>query len=124
MKKIVSVLVVLPALMFVVTGVRWLVAPAGVAPQFGLTLADGLGLSSQVGNMAGFFLTMGLAMLLALATRKRIWFYPPMMLLLFTAAGRIIAWLIHGAALTPMILIELIVAVLLLVASRLLPDRD
>jgi hypothetical protein len=123
-RKILSVLVALPALMFVVTGVRWLVAPAGVAPQFGLTLADGLGLSSQVGNMSGFFLTMGLAMLLALATRKRIWFYPPMMLLLFTAAGRIIAWLIHGAALTPMILVELIVAVLLLVASRLLPDRD
>ena len=38
MNKVLRVLVLLPAILFLVTGLRWLVAPAGVAPMFGLTL--------------------------------------------------------------------------------------
>ena len=38
MNKVLRVLVLLPAILFVVTGLRWIVDPAGVAPQFGLTL--------------------------------------------------------------------------------------
>ena len=76
-----------------------MVAPAGVAPDFGLTLAEGLGLSSQVGDMAGFFLTLGICMLLAVITGRRIWYYPAIMLLTITAVGRIVAWLAHDAAL-------------------------
>ena len=51
MNKILSVLVLLPAVLFVVTGLRWLIDPAGIAPEFGLVLGEGLGLSSQVGDM-------------------------------------------------------------------------
>ena len=68
MNKILKVLVALPAILFIVTGLRWLVAPAGVAPMFGLTLADGVGLSSQVGDMSAFFLTLGICMLVGLVT--------------------------------------------------------
>ncbi|WP_240554868.1 hypothetical protein [Oceanicoccus sagamiensis] len=74
---IVKLLVLIPAILFVVMGVRWLVAPAGVAPNFGLTLSDGLGLSSQIGNMAGFFLVLGSCMLIALISGHRSWYYPP-----------------------------------------------
>lgn len=56
MNKILKVLILLPAILFLVVGLRWLVDPAGVAPSFGLSLSQGLGLSSQVGDMAGFFL--------------------------------------------------------------------
>jgi len=55
MNRLLKVLVVLPAILFLVTGLRWLVAPAGVAPQFGLTLEQGVGLSSQVGDLSAFF---------------------------------------------------------------------
>ena len=58
MNKILKILVLLPAILFLVTGLRWLVAPAGVAPMFGLTLDEGVGLSSQVGDMSAFFLTL------------------------------------------------------------------
>jgi hypothetical protein len=115
--------VLLPALMFIVTGLRWLVAPAGVAPQFGLELAVGLGLSSQVGDMSGFFITLGVCILLGLATERRIWFYPAILLLSITALGRTVAWLLHDAALARFILVELVVSVLLWVASRRLPTR-
>jgi hypothetical protein len=118
MNRVLSFLVVLPALLFIVTGLRWLVNPAAVAPDFGLTLEHGLGLSSQVGDMSAFFLTLGICMLMALVSGRRAWFYPPTLLLLLTAVGRIIAWLLHDAALAPQIALEVLVAVILLVASR------
>ncbi len=119
MNNVIKVLVVLPALLFLTMGVRWLVAPAGVAPDFGLTLETGLGLSSQVGDMTGFFLTLGICMLLAVITGQRTWYYPAIMLLSITAVARILAWLVHDAALAiDMIAVEVIVSALLLFASR------
>ena len=44
MKAILKIVVVLPGVLFVVMGVRWLVAPPGIAPEFGFVLADGMGL--------------------------------------------------------------------------------
>ncbi len=125
LNRILSLLVLLPAILFVVTGLRWLVAPAGVAPEFGLTLDNGVGLSSQVGDMSAFFLTLGLCMLTALASGRRSWYYPAMLLLTITAIGRIIAWLFHDAALAvDLIAPEVVVATLLLIASRRLPEKD
>ena len=118
MNKILGVLVLLPAILFVVTGLRWLVDPAGVAPEFGLVLGEGLGLSSQVGDMSSFFLTLGICMLVALVSGRRAWYYPPILLLLLAAVGRVVAWLLYDAALAPQIGLEILVAVILLVAAR------
>ena len=118
MNRLLGLLVLAPAILFIVTGVRWLVAPAGIAPEFGLVLGEGLGLSSQVGDMSGFFLTLGICMLAALLSGRRTWYYPAMLLLLLTAIGRVIAWLLHDAALAPQIGAEIAVALILLVASR------
>ena len=124
MNKVLKLLVALSAILFVVTGLRWLVAPAGVAPMFGLALAEGVGLSSQVGDMSAFFLTLGICLLTALVSGRSSWYYPPIILLSLTAAGRVIAWLVHDAALAvDLIALEVIVAALLLVASRRLPEQ-
>jgi hypothetical protein len=114
-----KLLVALPSVFFIVTGLRWLVDPAGVAPMFGLALGQGVGLSSQVGDLSAFFLTLGSCMLIALVSGRRIWYFPAIMLLSITAAGRIVAWLVHDAALAvDMIGVELVVSAILLVASR------
>lgn len=124
LNRIIIVLVVLPAILMVLLGVRWLVDPAGVAPQFGFPLLTGLGLSSQVGDMAAFFLTAGLCMLLGVVLREPIWFYPPMMLFLLAASGRMIAWLVHGASLAlQMIAVEIITSTILIVAARRLGTK-
>lgn len=123
MNKILSVLVVLPALLFVVTGVRWLVDPAGSAPQLGMALDEGLGLSTQVGDLSSFFLTLGICMLTAVVTGRRTWYHPPILLLSLAAIGRLVAWLVHDAALAPQIGVEILIAILLLVASRRLPRQ-
>jgi uncharacterized membrane protein len=124
LNKVIKLLVLLPAILFVSMGIRWLVAPAGIAPNFGLTLAEGIGLSSQIGDMASFFLTLGSCMLIALISERRSWYYPPMMLLAIAALGRIVAWLLHDATLAvSQITVEMVVALILLLASRRLPQE-
>jgi energy-converting hydrogenase Eha subunit E len=124
MNKVLKILVLLPAILFLVTGLRWLVAPAGVAPMFGLTLDQGVGLSSQVGDMSAFFITLASCMLIALISGRRSWYYPAIMLLSITAVGRVLAWLVHDATLAlDLIAPEVIVSVILLVASRRLPEQ-
>ena len=125
MNRLLQLLVALPAILFMVTGVRWLVAPAGVAPTFGLTLGEGLALSTLVGDMAGFFLTLGSCMLIALISGRRIWYYPAIMLLSIAALGRILAWLVHDATLAvDLIAVEIIVSLILLAASRRLARAE
>ena len=120
----IKLLVLLFGILFLVTGLRWLLAPAGIAPDFGLALGSGMGLSSQVGDMSAFFLTLGVCMLMGLTTQRSVWYYPPIMLLSLTAVGRVLAWLIHDAALaTQLIAPEVIVSLVLLFASRRLPSR-
>lgn len=68
MNQVLRVIVALPAILFVVTGLRWLVAPEPVAAEFGMPLLDGVGRSSQIGDMSAFFLTLGRS-----ATRPSAW---------------------------------------------------
>ncbi len=111
MNKVLRVIVALPGILFVVTGLRWLVDPSAAAAQFGMPLLDGVGRSSQIGDMSGFFLTLGIVILIALITSKRSWYYPAIMLLVITAIGRVLAWLVHDAALAvDMIAPEVIIA--------------
>ena len=115
-------IVLLCGVLFIITGLRWLLAPAGVAPEFGLVLSTGVGLSSQMGDMSAFFLTLGVCILMGLITQRAIWYYPPIILLSLTAVGRLLAWLLHDAALAMnLITPEVIVALILLIASRRLP---
>ena len=122
--KAIKLLVLLFGILFLLTGLRWLLAPADIAPDFGLALGSGIGLSSQVGDMSAFFLTLGVCMLMGLTTQRSVWYYPPIILLSLTAVGRVLAWLIHDAALaTQLIAPEVIVSLVLLFASRRLPNR-
>ena len=119
MNKALSFLVLVCGVLMMATGVQWLVVPGTIAPQFGLELANGVGLSSQVGDLSAFFLTLGICTLLALTLKQRVWYYPAIMLVSLTALGRILAWLLHDAALaTHLIAPEFVMALLLWFASR------
>ena len=86
---------------------------------------DGVGRSSQIGDVGALFLAMGIMILLALITSRRNWFYAPALMLVLVAILRVIAWLAHDAALTlDMIVVELVVAGLLLLASSRLSQAD
>ena len=81
MKQILRWIVGLVGVLFVAAGLRWLVDPAGAAATLGMPLLTGVGLSSQIGDMAAFFVTLGSTVLVGALTRRRLWFYPPMLLL-------------------------------------------
>jgi hypothetical protein len=111
-------LVALPAIGFLVIGLRWTIDPSSAASDLGMTLLSGVGRSSQIGDVGALFLSMGSMILIALTTGQRSWFYAPALMLSLIAVLRILAWLLHGAALTlDMIILEVIVASLLLLAS-------
>lgn len=125
MNKILRILVALPAILFVVTGLRWVTAPAGAAADLGMPLLEGVGRSSQIGDVGTLFFTMGLMMLIALVTARRSWFYAPAMMLACIALFRMLAWLFHDAALpVPMVAVEVVVASLLLFASTRLALKE
>ena len=118
------VVTVLPGILFVVIGVGWVIDPGSAAAGVGMPLLEGVGRSTQIGDLGAFFLTMGLLILVGVTTLKRVWFYPPMMLLGLAATFRIIAWLVHGAALAgSMIAVEVIVTTLLFVSTIRLCEK-
>lgn len=125
MKTVLRILVTLPAVLFVVMGLRWITDPTGAATMVGMTLMDGVGRSSQIGDFGAFFLAMGIMMLLALITARRTWFYAPALMLALVAVLRILAWLLHGAALAlDAIVVEVVVATVLLLASSRLSQGE
>ena len=122
--KILRVVTVLPGILFVVIGVGWIIDPASAAAGVGMPLLEGVGRSTQIGDLGSFFLTMGLLILVGVTTLERVWFYPPMMLLGLAAIFRIVAWLVHGAALAgSMIAVEIIVTALLYVSTIRLCEK-
>ena len=125
MNKILKVVVALTAVLFASIGLRWRVAPEGVAAEAGMTLMEGLGLSSQIGDLGAFFLSLAIFILLALTTGRRTWYYPPIILLGLTAIMRTMAWIFHGASLAvDMIAVEVIVCAILYIGSLRLADED
>ena len=125
MKKILWICVALLGVLFLTTGLRWLVAPEGVAAQLGMPLLDGVGRSAQIGDMGAFFLALGLFVICALTSAKRVWFYPAIVLLGLAALSRTVAWLFHGAPLAVDVIVpEVLITLLLLFASTRLAEQD
>lgn len=119
LERALRIFLFLPAIGFLVTGLRFAVAPAGAAKGLAMPLLDGAARSSQVGDVGALFLGMGLMILTALVTLERTWFIAPAILLLLVAVLRVLAWLFHGAALMiPMIVPEIVIGGLLLLASN------
>jgi hypothetical protein len=108
-------------LLFVLIGLGWWVTPAPVAAGLGMPLVDEVGRSTQIGDLASFFLTLGVCILAGVTTGVRSWLYPAIFLIGLAACGRTIAWALHGASLpSGTVAFELAVAGLLYVASRTL----
>lgn len=112
------------AVLFVLLGLAWWAAPGFAGGLLGMDLLDGAGLSTQLADLASFFLTLGVCILAGLVTGRTFWFYPAILLLALAIIGRLIAWLAHGAALNlDMIAVEVAMIALLSVLSRE-PDRN
>ncbi len=108
-------------LLFFGQGVNWIANPAAAAEGLGMPLLDGLARSTQVGDMAAFFVGLGSMILLGAYRQNAQWLHAGALLLALAAVMRTLAWLLQDAAFaTEFIAIESIVACLLVfVGSRL-----
>ena len=104
---------------FLVQGAVWLVAPQRAATGLGMPLLDGLGRSTQIGDSAALFLTLGATMLVGLRSGGRHWLYVPAGMLACAAASRTLAWALQGAAFAAaFIAVEVGVALLLVAIAQ------
>ena len=108
-------------LLFLVSAIRWIVDPAAAAQALGMPLLDGVGRSTQIGDIGAFF-AVASALILAGALRENPTLLRVAGLLMASAAVlRVLAWLVHGAPLaTAFIAAEVLAAAVLVgTASRL-----
>ena len=103
---------------FLLIGLRWIIDPSSAAASLSMPLLEGAGLSSQIGDMGSFFITIGLMTLIGVIKQKRYWLFAPSMLLLVAALYRVLSTVLHGAAFAlPSIAIEIIVGLFLIFAG-------
>ena len=120
LKYLALLLPALLALVFGAQGIMWLTKPSSAERFWGFAVPEGgLGLSSMIGALASWCLTIAVFLLLALTRKQRIWYYPPMVMLGLLAIGRIVAGTMHGAPLLPERFVpELVFVGLLYLAAR------
>jgi hypothetical protein len=104
---------------FAFQGVAWLIDPARVAGSLGMPLLDGIARSTQVGDLAIFFLVAGVTMILGAQHGRADLLYVPAALIGGAAVTRTFAWLWQGADFAAFfIAVEVIVGATLLVGAR------
>ena len=110
---------ILPAVFFLYTGYQWLVAPDAAASALMMPLLAGAGLSSQMSDIGGLFLGMGLAVMGAVVTRKGDWLMPISIILACIAVFRLLAFALHDATVVPqMVVMEIVLSVWFAIASQ------
>jgi hypothetical protein len=103
---------------FTLQGIGWLVTPERAAEGLGMSLLDGLGRSTQIGDFAAFFVAVGVCIVAGVGTRRPILLRVAAGILACAAAGRVVAWAAHGAALaTTFIVVEMVASGLLLATA-------
>jgi hypothetical protein len=119
MRFALRILTLLVGAFFALQGVNWLANPAGAASGLAMPLLDGLGRSTQIGDLASFFLAIGATALVgALPGRARLLLVPAGMLVA-AAAARTLAWAVHEASFASAFIgIEVIAAAFLAFASQ------
>ncbi len=114
-----TVFLILPAVFFLFTGFQWLVSPETAADALMMPLLDGAGRSSQMGDIGGLFLGMGLVVMSVVVTRKGDWLMPVSIILACIGVFRLLAFALHDATLIPqMVVIELVLSVWFAIASQ------
>ena len=82
---------------FLIQGVNWLVDPASAASGVGMPMLDGLARSTQIGDLAGFFLSLGGFAIYGAYRVRPTWLLAAGCLVGVVALTRTIAWAVHDA---------------------------
>ena len=98
---------------------NWLLDPASAASGLSMSLLEGQGGNTQIGDFTSFFFTAGLMALIGAYRNEHIWLYTTISLLGSAAVFRISAGIFHGTEfLTSAIVFEIFSSVALLICAR------
>ena len=125
MKNVLRIVAGLVGVLFFLNGIQWIISPANVAESLGMPLLEGVGLSTQIGDLGSFFITVGAMTLIGAITTTRHWFYAPSMLLLVAAVYRTLSTLLYGAPFVmSAIVVEVSVGLFLIFAGSRIEIKD
>ena len=125
MKNVLRVIAGLAGTLFFLNGLQWIINPASVADSLGMPLLEGVGLSTQIGDLGSFFITVGAMTLIGAITTTRHWFYAPSMLLLVAALYRTLSTILYGAPFVmSAIVVEISTGLFLIFAGSRISTKD
>ena len=125
MKNVLRIVAGLIGILFFLNGLQWIISPANVAASLGMPLLEGVGLSTQIGDLGSFFITVGAMTFIGAITTIRHWFYAPSMLLLVAALYRTLSTLLYGAPFVmSAIVVEVSVGLFLIFAGSRIETKD
>ena len=97
----------------------WLTDPLSAAQSLSMSLLEGEGGNTQIGDFTSFFFTAGLMATIGAYRNEHLWLYTTISLLGSAAIFRISAGLFHGADfLTSAIAFEILASILLLISAN------
>ena len=98
---------------------NWSIDPSAAAEGLAMSLLEGEGGNTQIGDFTSFFFTAGLMSVIGAYRNEHIWLYTTISLLGSAAIFRISAGIFHGTEfLTSAIIFELVSSILLLISAR------
>jgi len=125
MKNVLRIVAGLVGILFFLNGLQWIISPANVAESLGMPLLEGVGLSTQIGDLGSFFITVGAMTFIGAISTTRHWFYAPSMLLLVAALYRTLSTLLYGAPFVmSAIVVEVSVGLFLMFAGSRIETKD
>ena len=111
-------------LLFGITFLNWLLAPAGAAATLGMPLLDGVGRNTQIGDFTAFFFTLTVMIGLGVWRRQAQPLFGACLLLGSAAVFRLLSALLHDATLAPVsVAVEVAATVVLLAYALRLPAQ-
>jgi hypothetical protein len=120
MKIAAHILASLIGIGFAIQALQWIFAPAAAAEGLGMPLLEGIGASTQIGDLGAFFLVSAIMIGLGHRHGQSHWLYPPAMLICGAAVMRTLAAVIGPAAFaSQLIATEIVITLILLGAARI-----
>ena len=104
---------------------NWLLDPTSAAAGLSMSLLEGEGGNTQIGDFTSFFFTAGLMAVIGAYRNEHLWLYTTISLLGSAAVFRILAVAFHGTEyLTSAIIFEIVASLLLLLSARKIKSEN
>ena len=104
---------------------NWLLDPSSAAAGLSMSLLQGEGGNTQIGDFTSFFFTAGIMAVIGAYRNEHLWLYTTVSLLGSAAIFRIISGTFHGTEyLTSAIIFEVVASALLLISARKIKSED